>query len=219
MSELKYGQLAGWDDADISSTSDFMDLKEGDNYVRIITARPFQFVIHWVKDATGSNRKIRCALKDCPLCRKGHKPQARWYIGVIDRRTNSAKILEISSQVYTGIKNYASSPKWKDVTRYDINVKRAAKGTQPLYSVVVEPPEPLDDRDEELKTNFLNKVDIGKFTQPSTPEEILEKLGNQVPAAVPKTAAKAPAPVRQAVTAPVVDDSDYSFGDEDDTLA
>jgi len=219
MSEVKYGQLASWDDADVSTPSDFMDLKEGDNVVRVITERPYQFVIHWVKDATGTNRKVRCAMDDCPLCRKGNKAQARWYLGVIDRRTNQAKILEISSQVYMGIKNYVADPEWGDVRRYDLNIKRAAKGTQPLYSVVVKPPVPLSERDKEMKASFLERVDINKFTQPSTPEEILEKIG-EVPAqsntryASSKPERQAPAPSRQ-VAAPKVEDDNYDFGDEE----
>lgn len=216
MSEVKYGQLASWDDADVSSQSDFMDLKEGDNLVRVITERPYQFVIHWVKDATGTNRKVRCAIDDCPLCRKGNKAQCRWYLGVLDRRTNLPKILEISSQVYMGIKNYVASPKWGDVRRYDINIKRAPKGTQPLYSVVVEPPEPLSEKDKEMRAAFLERVDINKFTQPATPEEILEKIGDAPqtpPARQSHGSNRAPAKV---APPPKVDDDDYDFGDGDD---
>lgn len=213
MSEVKYGQLASWDDADVSSQSEFMELKEGDNLVRVITERPYQFVVHWVKDATGTNRKIRCAIEDCPLCRKGNKAQCRWYLGVIDRRTDQAKILEISSQVFTGIKNYVASPKWGDVRKYDINIKRAPKGTQPLYSVVVEPPEPLSARDKELKLGFLEKVDINKYTQPATPEQILEKIG-EAPARQ-ETRSSRPQSSRPTTT-PKVDDKEYDFGDDDE---
>ncbi len=215
MSEVKYGQLASWDDADVSSQSEFMELKEGDNLVRVITERPYQFVVHWFKDFTGTNRKIRCAINDCPLCRKGNKAQCRWYLGVIDRRTEQAKILEISSQVFTGIKNYVSSPKWGDVRKYDINVKRAPKGTQPLYSVVVEPPEPLSAHDKELKLGFLERVDINKYTQPATPEDILEKIG-EAPSDQ-ETRPSKPKSFRPAEnSAPKVEDNDFDFGDDDE---
>jgi hypothetical protein len=220
MPELKYGQLSSWDEGSVSTgQKDFMSLVEGDNTVRVIT-NPYQFVVHWVDDATGTKRKIRCAIEKCPLCKSGNKAQSRWYIGVIERKTGQAQILEISSQIYTAIKSYVSSPKWGDVRKYDINIKRGPKNTQPLYTVIVEPPEPLAEKDKLTKADFLERVDISKFIQPSTPEEIMEKLGSspqpQSKFSGQQSQRQSQRPAPQAK--PVVSDEDFNFGDDDDDI-
>ena len=221
MPEVKYGQLESWEDGDVSSPNNFMQLVEGENPIRIIT-NPYQFIVHWFNDVTGTKRKIRCAVDDCPLCRKGDRPQCRWFIGVIDRKSNIPKILEISSQIYTGIKRYASNPKWGDVKNYDINIYRGPKNSQPLYSVTVEPKEPLSDSDKETKKSFLEKVDINKFTQPSTPEEILEKIGApsmdspKVRYAVGSKVVENSGGSMKQIAKPTVEDDDYDFDAEEE---
>lgn len=217
MAEIRYGQLDSWDDVSCDSQSDFMKLEEGENCVRVLTT-PFQFIVHWVKDATGVNRKIRCAVERCPLCKKGDKPQQRWYVGVIERRSGQAKILEISQQIMKGIKNYVHNPKWGDCKNYDLNIKRGPKNSQPLYSVMVEPKEPLSDEDKRIRAEFKERVDISKFTQPSTPEEVLEKMGNSIGDDEPRQTrvAQSSKPAQKpAPKAPVVDDDDFNFDDDE----
>ena len=217
MSQVKYGELTSWEDAEVSTPNDFMNLKEGNNVVRV-TTNPYQFFVAWVKDATGANRKIRSALENCPLVKAGHKLQTRWYIGVLDRTTSQPKVLEISSQVFTAIKNYVSDPDWGDITQYDINIKRGPKGSQPLYTVLPKKPRPLEAEEKEAIARFSERVDISKFTQPPTPEEVAQKLG------VVSTNDEADSPPRVAVgqttipaagTKPALTDEDFDFGDDE----
>ncbi len=70
MPEVKYGQLESWEDGDVSSPNNFMQLVEGENPIRIIT-NPYQFIVHWFNDVTGTKRKIRCAVDDCPSLPQG----------------------------------------------------------------------------------------------------------------------------------------------------
>lgn len=209
MPEVKYGELESWDDGDVSTPNDFTNLKEGSNQVRVFT-KPYQFIVHWVKDASGVNRKIKCAVNNCPLCKKGEKTQYRWYVGVIDRSADQAKILEFSSQVYKGIKDYVSDPDWGDTKQYDINIKRGPKGAQPLYTVVGKPKKPLTGDEKEMIANFNERVEIGKFTQPSTPEEVVEKLGATYNEPVTQTETSS------AGVKPVIDDDEFSFSDDDE---
>ena len=215
MPEVKYGELASWDDADISDGNDFMNLAEGDNKVRVFT-NPYQFVVHWVKDVTGANRKVKCAINGCPLCKKGLKTQYRWYVGVIHRKTGQAKILEISSQIYKGIKDHISDPEWGDVKKYDINIKRGAKGSQPLYRVLGSPNKSkLTSDEQELVMNFLGRVNLSKLIQPSTPEEVSQKMGatsDEPPRVVVGTQT---VEVSGAGVKPTIDDEEFSFGDEE----
>jgi hypothetical protein len=177
MAEITYGQLNSWDDGNVSGGNDFMRLEVGSNKVRVFT-NPYQFIVHWVKDSSGASRKIKCAVENCPLCKKGVKTQYRWFLGVIDRKTELPMILEISSQIYSGIKGYVSNPEWGDVRMYDIDVQRGVPQTNPLYTIQPSPNKrALNESEKELAKNFLERVDISKFTQPSTPEEVDEKIG------------------------------------------
>jgi hypothetical protein len=229
MAEVKYGQLASWDDGDVSGPNDFMNLVEGNNNVRVVT-NPYQFVVHWTKDASGSNRKIRCAIDNCPLCRSGVKSQTRWYIGVIDRVSGQAKILEIGSQIYKGIKDYVSSDDWGEMVKhswgeimaYDINVKRGPKGTQPLYTVMGSPKmKDITAEEVTLVEAFLERVDISKFTQPSTPEEVAEKMGaspggnGATPAGQQYAVGTQTVTNTEAGVKPAIEDDTFDFGDED----
>lgn len=210
--EIKYGQV-DWDEGNVSGGNDFMNLDQGDNEIRVLT-KPYQFVVHWVKDASGSTRKIRCAIENCPLCKNGEKTQCRWYLGVLDRKSGHPKILEISSQIYLGIKKHVNNPKWGDVTAYDISINRGPKGSQPLYTVMGDPNKtPLTDEEKALAKGFFERVDITKFTQPLTPEEVLEKMG----ASGNNSTGAQYAVGTQTVSAnskPSISDDDFNFGDE-----
>jgi len=218
MPEVKYGELPDWESGDVSSPNDFMNLAEGNNKVRVIT-NPYQFLVHWVKDVTGVNRKIKCAINGCPLCKKGVKTQYRWYIGVIDRVSGQPKILEISSQIYKGIKDHVSDPDWGDVRKYDINVKRGPKGSQPLYTVLGSPKKSgLSADEKELVSNFLERIDISKFTQPPTPEEVAEKLGAASDEPAKMSVGTQTIEATAAGVKPTIDDEEFNFGDEDEDL-
>lgn len=222
MSQVKYGELTSWDDADVSTPNDFMNLKEGDNVVRVFT-NPYQFHVSWIKDVTGVNRKIRSALENCPLVKGGYKLQPRWYIGVLDRQSGGLpKVLEISSQVFTGIKNLISEPDWGDVSQYDVNIKRGPRGAQPLYTVLPKPRTDVTAEEKETISRFQERVNIGKFTQPPTPEEVAEKLGvvlgNMAPQVAVGTQTVTPQVVQNTQPAagvkPTLTDEDFDFGDD-----
>lgn len=215
MADTKFGQVS-WDESSASTGNDFMNLEPGENNVRIFT-NPYQFIVHWVKDSSGVNRKVKCAIENCPLCKKGVKAQYRWYLGVIDRKTGQARILEISSQILIAIKNLISNKKWGDVKMYDLEIKRNPPKSNPLYAVSPDPDKrALNAEEKALAKSFLERVDVSKFTQPSTPEEIAEKLGTSLVTA-------GDAPVQYAVGnktvaneggRQVVSESDFNFGED-----
>lgn len=186
MSKVKYGELSDWDDADIGENH-FMNLKEGQNKLRVLT-NPYQFVVHWVEDVSGSKKKIKCAIKDCPLCGSGVKAQTRWYVGVLDRSSKKPKVLEISSQIFNGIRTLLKDPDWNKkikkswgrIMSRDVSIFRAKPGTNPLYGIMPTSVETdLTPEETTMVEDFLSAVDINVFTQPSTVEQVLEKMGKK----------------------------------------
>ncbi|KKL61806.1 hypothetical protein LCGC14_2191610 [marine sediment metagenome] len=175
MSTRVVGKLDSWGDADLGS-SDFMNLEEGENPVRLITS-PYQFYIHWTKDATGANRKVRCALEGCPLCQQGERAVARWYVGVLNRKTEKPAIVEIGPQIFKQIFNFSKKDKWGDPRKYDLDIGRQPKGSQPLYVVSPDPKEPLTSDEKGIAKEFLARIDLTKMTAAPTPDEVREKVG------------------------------------------
>lgn len=170
------GKLDNWGDADLGGGNDFMDLKQGENPVRLITS-PYQFYVHWCTDVTGAKRKVRCALDGCPLCQNGEKASARWYVNVINRESGRCAIVEIGPQIFKQILGLAKKDKWGDPRKYDINIERQPPGSQPLYVVSPEPKEKLDDDEVAMVKEFNARIDLNKMTEAPTPEMVREKVG------------------------------------------
>lgn len=175
MSTKVVGKLDSWGDADLGG-NDFMNLEEGTNPVRLITS-PYQFYIHWTKDATDANRKVRCALEGCPVCQNGERATARWYVNVINRKTERCAILEIGPQIFKQVLGLAKKDKWGDPRRYDVDIERQPKGSQPLYIVNPEPKEALSDDEKGMVKEFLARLDLAKMVEAPTPAEVREKVG------------------------------------------
>lgn len=175
MSTKVVGKLDSWDDADLGG-SDFMDLVEGENPIRLLTS-PYQFYVHWCNDVSGARRKIRCSLDGCPLCQQGEKAVARWYVNVINRKTERCAVVEIGPQIFKQILGLAKKKKWGDPRAYDINIERQPKGSQPLYVVSPEPKEPLSDEEVNMVKEFNAKTDLNKMTEVPTPDQVREKMG------------------------------------------
>lgn len=176
MPEYTYGEISDWTDVDVGGGSDFMRLVEGNNVVRVFT-KPYQFYVCWIKDASGANRKVKSAVKNCPLIKRGEKVQKRWLMGAIDRKGgNKAKILEVSSQIMLGIKSLAADPDWGNPIGYDVNVNRGAPGKNPLYHVIAKPQKPLTDEDKAEIEQFMKNTDLAVMTTPPSPEQVAEQL-------------------------------------------
>lgn len=203
------GKLDSWGDADLGG-NDFMNLEEGSNPVRLLTS-PYQFYIHWTKDQTGANRKVRCALEGCPLCQQGERATARWYVSVFNRKTDKPAILEIGPQIFKQVLGLAKKDKWGDPRRYDLDIERQPKGSQPLYIVSPEPKEPLSDDEKALVKEFAARMDLAKMTVAPTPDEVREKVG------MAAVASKSDSVVDNSFDEPVTgnslddDDDDFDF--------
>jgi hypothetical protein len=214
------GKLDDWADADLGG-NDFMNLEEGSNVVRVVTS-PYQFYVAWTQDASGQNRKIRSAVENCPLAKRGDKIQPRWYIGVLDRRSNQPKILEVGRQIFQQVVALRKRDKWGDPRGYDVNIERQPKGSQPLYVVLPEPKEALTkDEVAKLREAFGTKdvpgrIDLNKLTEAPTPEEVARQLGLTEDSTSSVSVAATTVSVAAEVSATVKsgdDEEDFNFDD------
>jgi hypothetical protein len=68
----------------------------------------------------------------------------------------------------------------------------------------------ITDDETTLLEAFFSKVDIAKFTQPSTPEEVAEKMGVSV------VSSEKPVKGKESDIKPTVKETEFDFGDEED---
>lgn len=228
MSNIKHG-LTSWDDIELGGNKVnfkkqkdlYLRLDNGSNVVRIVT-RPHQYLQHNFKEEgdTGYGDKIMCSSfhKSCPLCEKGDKPKQRWLVGVIDRKTQSYKILDMSVTVLKNIQDLSRDEDYGDPSRYDIDIKVDKNGgATGYYTVIPKPPKPLSQADVELKSK-ADLEDLARRCQPPTPEQAQQRLdtvrarkAQKAGAPVQSKVNPVPSPAMGRDAASSEDDDDYTF--------
>jgi hypothetical protein len=195
--EVDYNTDFGGGDKKQTNNKDlFLRLVEGSNELRLVTS-PFQYLVHKYKKEgdAGFGQKVGCSIMhgSCPLCELGDKAKARWFYGVIDRKTGTYKILDVSFSVFGSIRKLArNTQRWGDPTKYDIDIVVDKNGgATGYYSVQPISKEPLSATDQQIKDN-ADLDDLKRRCTPPTVENVqkrMDKINGLVPTA------GAPAPV------------------------
>ncbi len=189
----------------------FLRLDEGPNEIRLLT-QPHQYLVHKYKKEgdTGFGQKVQCSAihGSCPLCASGDKAKPRWLLGVIARKTNTYKILDISFAVFSQIRKLNKNPKFGDPTKYDINIEVDKNGgATGYYSVQAYSKEALSAADQVIKDS-VDFDDLKRRVTPPTPDKVqgrIDKINGvttngatapsaPAPAAAAKKSTKAAAP-------------------------
>ena len=203
-----FGEVSWNDDVfggDKKNSKDlFLRLDEGSNELRLIT-QPFQYLVHKYKKEgdKGFGQKVMCSAMhgSCPLCAIGDKAKPRWLIGVISRKTQTFKILDISFAVFSQIRKYArNTQRWGDPTKYDMDVVVDKNGgATGYYSVQALPKEPLSAEDQVIK----DSVDFDDFKRRVTPPsaEQVQKRIDKINGENSEAVVVAPSPVAAAAPA------------------
>jgi hypothetical protein len=203
----------------------FLRLTEGSNELRLIT-RPYQYLVHKYKKEPNNPKdfgtKIPCSAihGSCPLCTQGNSAKPRWLLGVIDRKTNGYKVLDVGYAVFQQIRKLAKNPKWGDPTKYDVDVLVDPHGgATGYYTVQPLSKEPLSAEDQVTRDN-ADLEDLKRRVTPPTPDFVtkrIEKLhSGGAPSGVANAVANRSQMSRPAAAPPPVamsDDSDDEFPD------
>jgi hypothetical protein len=182
--EQKHGEIS-WSEtgssfSDKTSGKDrFLRLTPGSNKMRMVTL-PHQYYQHKYMPEGGNKfgYKIYCAGKDCPLCLKGDKAKRRWFVGVIDRKTDQYKILDMGYSIMKDIKTQSDDVDWGPPDQYDIDIVVDPKaGSIGYYTVVAKPKTPMSATDI-MKQEENGTDELMRRSSPSTAEKVLERLAN-----------------------------------------
>jgi hypothetical protein len=175
----------------------FLRLDDGSNELRIVTS-PFQYLVHKYQknpdDKKDFGQKVSCSAihGSCPLCATS-KAKARWFLGVISRKTNTYKILDISYAVYGQIQKLAkNTARWGDPQKYDIDIFVDRNGgATGYYTVQPLPKEPLSATDQKIKDD-ADLEDLKRRVTPPTPENVQKRI-DKINGADTTTSAPVPA--------------------------
>lgn len=185
---VKYGEV-DWGDSFSGKSSKengkdvFLRLKNGTNTIRLVT-KPFQYLVHKSVKKQGDGgygQKVNCPMsKDndvCPLCAAGHPVSVRYFVGVIDRATNSYKLLDIGPSVFYEIKKYNDNIRWGDPMKYDLDLTKNDKADpQHYYSVAPVPHSPLSATDQKIIDEDVDLDDLKAKVTPPTLERTQQRL-------------------------------------------
>lgn len=182
---LKSGEVS-WGDTSVGSgkktgsKDTFLRLGPGSNIVRLLTL-PHQYHQHKYLPPGGKKfgYRVNCAggKGTCSLCDKNDNPKRRWFLGVIDRKTNAYKILDIGYSVFKDIQTLAKDDDWGDPSRYDIDIVVDPNGgATNYYTVVAKPPKPLSASDLLIKDQNCNPEELTRMATPPTSEKVSERL-------------------------------------------
>ncbi len=188
MANSKFGAVDWADDfggnsekKPVNNKDTWLRLDAGNNVIRLVT-RPHQYLVHKGVKAEGDKgfgQKVSCSAihGSCPLCDLEDKAGARWLLGVIDRKTSSYKILDVSWQVFSQIKKLANETEvWGDPFGYDLNIIVDKNGgPTSYYSVQPRPHKPLSAEDQALRDN-ADLEDLQRRVTPLTPEQVQKRM-------------------------------------------
>lgn len=188
MSTQNYG-LTEWENVEIKTGNKqenakdlFLRLQQGSNIVRVVT-KPHEYLSHRYKTREsdpGYGEKVLSSLANGrdPLFDKGMKPKKRWLVGVIDRKTQSYKILDMSVSVFKGIQELVKDEDWGDPSQYDIDIKVDKQGgATGYYTVMPKQPKPLSAADLDIKSQ-VDLEDLKRRCTPPTPEQMEERIAS-----------------------------------------
>lgn len=212
--------LTSWDEVEIKQGGQkanlYMRLDQGSNVIRCVT-KPFQYQVHNYKEEgdTGFGDKVMCSAhhQSCAVCALGDRPKRRWLVGVIERKTQSFKILDIGSQVFKSIKELSHDEDYGEPGLYDIDLKVDKQGgATGYYTVIPKPPKPLSANDVSIKET-VDVDDLIRRCTPPTPDKVVERLDairNRKAGKAPVAASK-PAATKQVQPVDMVGEEEYTF--------
>jgi hypothetical protein len=180
-SDLDFGRPTGQSKFEGPGKDIWLRLVDGSNPIRIVT-RPHQYLTHVRikrEGDRGFGQKVGCSKANggsCPLCDAGYRATPRWYLGVIDRRTNAFRILDISYMVFQQIRKINKSA-WGDPQGFeaDLMMDKKAKSPQEYYQFMPIEKKPLSPTDQSIRDQADLEY-LKRRVQPPTLEMIQKRL-------------------------------------------
>jgi hypothetical protein len=148
--------------------SNYMELEEGQNTFRILSSAIVGYK-WWVDTGEGSRKPLRVrTAEEVPTeIKNATDNQAKakhfWAFTVYNYTTKSIQVLELKQQtIMRAIEALVKNVNWGNPKKYDIIIEKVKTGSKDWdveYSVIPEPPTPLDAGIAELAKNIPVNLD------------------------------------------------------------
>ena len=185
----------------------FFNAEQGLNTIRVVGYKKDDgryelpgksFKVHYVKDVQGKYVFVKSPGAGDPLVVAGNQPKTRYYLKVIDRKTNKLKIWEFGSQVKISIDEFVTELRGKRekgtsdeddvIMNYNLELRKRPAGSNPLYTLSLG--QRLDynnPRDAQTLNNDSNiiaadEIDFEPLLKPWSVERIKEQILGIAPA-------------------------------------
>lgn len=177
-------QINEFDASKYSGKSDFFDLVQGDNKLRIVS--------HFAQRYSHfENRKYLgpCTQQDsCPHCVAGNKPSVKFLCHIIDRKDGVLKVAQFGPAILKQLQSLSKDPQYAFtvVPSWDCNIKKAGQGLETEYVVLADRMDtPLTE--EETKAIALLKnpqmivdaMDKKSFSKTTTSGDVKSDTSNE----------------------------------------
>jgi len=219
------GEAKATDSGSKKGKDDFMRWENGNNDVRIIT-NPYQYNYHQFKleGDSGYGVKLKCPMQNCDLCKLRnedgkltYRVLQRWYVGIIDRKTEAPKIFDMSWSVCQQLLKLKNNPRIGDPMKYDINIVVDKNNKANYYTVQNNPALPLSEADVKYKADFDLDTLIRMCT-PLTSEQLTERVAqhcakNKMAVPTPDTVSAPATPAPASSSEEDEEDDDFTFTD------
>ena len=190
--------MSSWDDETPKFTpkkefvktdwSNILKLVEGKNQLRIVT-NPFAYFVHKYRPVDDPEcipyaDKIKCSIANgsCKICElaaetglRSLERSKRYYAGVIDRKTQSYKVIEVSPQLKDMLQELYDDDSWGEFSQYDLTIKVTKGSPSGYYMVTPKGKSPLTAADLEIKKS-VDFEDLKRKCSPSTPEYVVKRV-------------------------------------------
>lgn len=163
-----------------SAYDNILKFEKGENTIRILTRPAAKYVHQGIKfdpNEVGYGSRVDCSADDsCPACLMGDVAKKKYIFGVIDRKSQSYKLIEISSFLADQIKKFVNNEHYGPVERYDIVItKDPTAPPAGHYSPLPLPPKELSAADLEIRKN-IDLDQIKNLCTPPTNAKVQERL-------------------------------------------
>lgn len=156
----------------IKEKSDWLNLKEGSNKIRIVS-NFVDYGVHSVKEE-GKYKSVVCVGKEngCPYCAEKLPVKIQFLGWVIDRKDGEVKLLKIGWTIAEKLRNLKESEDYgfEDLPDYDIDIIRTGEGLDTEYDVI--PARKSTELTEEEKKKISETI--------KDPQEIIDKMKEKV---------------------------------------
>ncbi len=206
------------------SGGDYTKLQAGKNLLRVLSKQPVIGFEYWNND----NKPVRCAenpgknpadMRTVAPNGGDERVKEFWAMVVYNYHSQKIEIWQVTQVgIKAAIQDLSRNAKWGAPSKYDLSITRKGSGLSTEYSVVANPPTPIDPAimavARETPINLRALLDGGNP---------FEAAPDAAPAPAPKTAAPAPKPTapKAAVAKPApalvaAGDDEPAPGDDDD---